>query len=724
MIIYGHDWLRYPHAIVDTQTKNTSFLRVAKIYREMGISNWMWPLALLNPDLQGVDPFDPDLTEETRLAIFQEASANPIYTLRELTRVPQEGQPEPIRYIANRANMCMTWANLANIDVAIIMPRQNGKSVGADCISNSLINVHGRNSNMQLLTKDHKLRKKNIDSIKAIRDEMPPWAILFDPKGLADADNKEELTCNALKNHLTTAVSRADPEGAFKVGRGLTAATIQNDEGPFCPNIHIALPAAMASSTNSRTLAKQNGTPYGNIFTTTPGNVGTKEGAYMYHLIHSGALWTEAFLDAKDKIDLEDMILKRSRNTDPDKADEEVIRVLINGTFSHRQLGRTDEWLVDVMSNAGGSRASQEADFLNIWQMGAARSPLPDDVKSAIKGSEREPVWTQTSKNNYITEWYRPQAQIDEICRTSFIVAGLDTSNAIGRDANGLVFIDIRTMEVIGCCNVVEANIHYYAKFLANMLIRYPRMLLVPENKSSGQAIIDSVSTYLMAAGENPFKRIFNRLVQEGQGTSDFRELTELGQKIPEEFYIKHKRRFGFMTNKALRSQLYDSVLMAAAKSSGHRVANASLVTQLLALEEINGRIDHPKGGHDDLCFGWLLTHWFVSYGRAHSWYGLPPGVAMSMTTDNGAIMNAEDEAELQRKSVIRERINALTEALEDCDNNLARRTIERRIEMERQKLGSEEDAVVIMETVQDNIEAKPKRTLRDAMLERMMLLK
>ena len=62
MILFLQDWDKYPEAIVHLSTKNQSFIDLANIYKKMGVKNYYFHLALHDPDLEFVDPFDPNLT--------------------------------------------------------------------------------------------------------------------------------------------------------------------------------------------------------------------------------------------------------------------------------------------------------------------------------------------------------------------------------------------------------------------------------------------------------------------------------------------------------------------------------------------------------------------------------------------------------------------------------------------------------------------------------------
>ena len=115
------DFQRYG-AVADKKTKNYSFLRTAEIFKRQGIKNYFFLLQLNNPQLQGVDPYAEDLTNEQILWIMEEARTNFWYFLREVCKVRAD------RYFqANRGNISFIWTYLNHITSYMIMPRQQGK---------------------------------------------------------------------------------------------------------------------------------------------------------------------------------------------------------------------------------------------------------------------------------------------------------------------------------------------------------------------------------------------------------------------------------------------------------------------------------------------------------------------------------------------------------------------------------------------------------------------
>lgn len=652
MILFYNDWQRFGNAIVDYQTKNESFKRMASLYHQMGIRNSLWPLALLQPQLQGVDPHDPELSEELKVAVGLECKYNFWYFLREVVRLPPVAGPDPIPYIANRGNLALSWTFLNNIDIALIQPRQTGKSASTDCIMVWLLYIGADNTMINMITKDHKLRTKNVERLKKIRGNLPDYLISITNR---DSDNQIDLTCLDKENYYITGVAQNSESSALNMGRGLTSPVTQVDEGPFIRFIGTTMPAALASGIAAREEAKKYNRPYGNIFTTTAGKKDDRDGRYMYNLISSGAVWNEIFLDAVNKESLYALIKNSCKGR----------KTIVNATFSHRQLGKTDEWLYEAISVAGAQGEEADRDFFNVWTSGTQSSPLSTALNETIRESEKDPLYSEITKDSYIIRWYHTPEELEELVKTTHFTLGLDTSDAIGRDSIALVFTNVEDLSVVGAATINETNLMRFSRFLADVLIRYPNVVLIPERKSSGQAIIDSLLIHLPRAGIDPFKRIYNVIVDKSQEKE--REYQEI--QIPESrrshgFYDRFKKSFGFNTTGASREVLYSSVLQNAAKEAAHLVKDKVLSGELRGLVVKNGRIDHSSDSHDDSVIAWLLSHWFLTHSKNLSYYGINPRRALTRVTHATRTLTPEEEWELEEQRHIKEQIDDLIEKL------------------------------------------------------------
>lgn len=651
-ILFKDDWLKYPSAIADYSTKNETFLRMVSLYREMGVENCLWPLALFNPSIQGLDPFDENLTEEQKVAIGIECQYNFWYFIREVVRIPPVAGPKPIRYKANRGNLALSWTFMNNIDVALIQPRQTGKSVSTDCIMVWILYIGASNTTISMMTKDHTLRTKNVERLKKIRDYLPPYLVNLTTR---DSDNQTDLTCKAKDNAYLTGVGQTSESAANNLGRGLTSPVQHIDEGPFIRFIGTTIPAALASGTAAREEAQMYGRPYGNIFTTTAGKKDDRDGRYMYELIHGGSIWSELFLDTKHREELTTMIRRNCTGR----------KMIINATFSHRQLGKTDEWLWEAISNSGASGEEADRDFFNVWTSGTQSSPLTTELNNTIKDSEKDPVWSEISKDLYIIRWYHTQEALLNIMEKDHIIVGLDTSDAIGRDAIALTFINSRDLSVVGAATINETNLIRFSKFLSDMMIRYPKTILIPERKSSAQSIIDSLLIHLPRAGVDPFKRIYNHVVDhKDERQKDFSEIQTPLNRRTTAFYDKWKKVFGFNTTGQSRDVLYSTILQNAAKESGHLVNDRTLSSEVRGLVVRNGRIDHASGSNDDSVIAWLMAHWFLTHSKNLSFYGIDTAKALSKVHYQGRVLSPEEEYEMDEQNRIREEMDDIYQEL------------------------------------------------------------
>lgn len=659
MILFEEDWVKYPTAIVHHNTKNESWIRLAALYKTMGVRNCYFHLSLLQPELADVDPHSKNLSKEMKMKILIEIQFNPWYFFREIMRLPAGNTPAPYR--ANRGGIALIWCFFAHIDTALIMPRQFGKSITADGIDLWLLAFGVRSTELFLFTKDADLRKRNVQRIKDIRNLLPPY---LNPTVRKDLDNTEVVTCIARDNILRTSVGQPQKDRAINVGRGFTLPVIFVDEGPYIPNVHISLPALLAAGTTARDTAAANGEPYGNIFTTTAGKKDTKEGAFMYEMIHDGMYWTEKLLDAANQEDAWNIVSKNSK----------AAGRLVNITLSHRQLGKTDEWLRAAIATARSSKDDADRDFLNKWTSGTLSSPLSVQLNEAIAQSETDPVYVSMSNDKYQIRWYIPEDELESTLQNGQFIVGLDTSNAVGRDSNFMVIMDTVTMGVVGASTIAEANLHKYAIWLAKLLIRYPNFTLIPENKASGQAVIDTVSTVLTSVGICPFTRIYNRIVDNHLTMeSEFKQLQVPLSKRSQDVYTTYKKYMGFQTTGQSRHFLYDTVFQEAANSCGHMVRDKVLSDEIKGLVIKNGRIDHGEGGHDDGVIAWLLAHWMIRYSKNLSFYGIDVNKALSMVSSDGAILTEEQMADKRKLIVINERIMEVKEKLQCAPTTIDR---------------------------------------------------
>lgn len=707
MIIFKSDWDLYPDAIVDSDTKNKSFIEMAAKYRKMGIDNAEFVLALHNPELKGIDPHDPDLDIATIANIVIECKENPWYYIREVVRIPTQGTSEPVSFRANRSTIMLYWLFFNHITPVVVQPRQTGKTITTGTLMRYLLNIACVNTHINQLTLSEALRQDTIENLKAIEEELPPY-LQMTTKG--DANNNYMITVSLLNNAYRSFLPQKSKKAAYNVMRGHTAPIFHIDEAANLYNIDITLPAALAAGTAVREIAEKHGSPYGTIITSNAGRKDDPSGKFVYDMLSSSMIWTEKLFDSKDRDELYDTVRKNGTGG----------KLMVNASFNHRQLGYTDAWLKKKIQEAVASGEDAERDFLNKWTSGQYQSPLSKEDISIIENSKKQDyVTTISDVGNYITRWYIPEYKIATCDSSGGIVIGLDTSDAIGKDEISMVIRDISTGGVISAGSYNETNLFIFSEWLTEWLVKYNKIMMVVERRSSGMTIMDTVATLLMANGINPFKKLFNWLVQDADTNPDeFKMVTSISGSNPRlpDIYNKHRKKFGYATSasgRASRENLYGSVLTQSVKYTGNMVYDVPLAQQILSLVTKKGRIDHPDGEHDDMVIAWLLSYWGMTQGKNLNTYGLDTSTIMRnrpLKKDE----TPEDRYKDKRAQSLRKEIADTIKKIQDTRDIYKIETLERKLNnlmFELRDLGYIETYSI--EEIQAKIKAEKKKKRR-----------
>ena len=309
-----------------------------------------------------------------------------------------------------------------------------------------------------------------------------------------------------------------------------------------------------------------------------------------------------------------------------------------------------------------------EADFLNIWAEGSESSPISKENLAKINrsGMYMEP-YTEISTYGYITKWYVKEQELEGGLANRKLIMGLDTSDAVGNDDIGMCIRDSVTAEVLASGKYNETNLISFAEWLVSWLERFPNLTIVIERRSSGVAIIDHLLLLLPTKGIDPFKRLFNWVVNDGDGNPTYREevLDKHYNYRSEEVYIKYRKHFGYATSgsgRSSRDNLYGLAFNASIKYTSDTVRDKTLIKQLTGLIRKNDRIDHPVGEKDDLVISWLLGYWFLSNAKNTQYYGLEPRRLLSAVNHNIIMEQGGYEAieEQNRQVAIKEEIDNL----------------------------------------------------------------
>lgn len=701
-ILYENDWKYYPEAIIDTETTNKSFTRLSALYRDMGISNNSFILQLHNPELQGISPFSVDLTAEQEIMMAIEAKDNFFYFLRECVRVPGGAYDDPIKFRANRGNIALFWLFMNHITNMLIQPRQTGKSFSTDTLMRYMLNIRCTHTTINLLTKDDTLRSANLNRLKELELELPTF---FRLKTREDLANTEELTIKALKNRYRGHVPNKSPKMAMNVGRGLTSPIFQVDEAAFFYNVAITVPAALAAGTDERNKAKSKNEPYGTIFTTTAGKKDDRDGAYVYDLLCNSAVWTEKFFDSANKEELDKIIRSNSSKGE----------LRVNSTFSHRQLGYTDEWLKEALESSLSTGDDANRDFFNIWTSGSQSSPISTALAEVIRKSQVDDFYAEISKPySYITRWFIDEQDIDRVMNSGHFVLGSDTSDASGGDDISLFLRSVKTGECIAAGNYNETNLITFSMWVVDWLVKYENITLIMERRSTGSMILDYVLLMLVSKDIDPFTRIYNTAVQDKDEFPErFKAISKSNKYTLQNDIVKFKKLFGFATSATgatSRSELYSTTLLNSCKLTGDKTRDPKTIDQTLSLIVKNGRVDHPAGGNDDMCIAWLLSFWLLTQGKHLNHYNISPRdilidnkINKEANTPTAVYNNAEQQ-------YVRSEVERLLDEITEEPNDFIVQKLEHKLRHLATKLNEEDRTLLSLEELLTTLKEEKRR--------------
>lgn len=652
----------YPRFHVNT--KNDSFIRICMVLKRMGIKNHLFPLGIYHHELLNVNPHDPNLSDEQKTMIMLEIKLNPWYYFREVVRIPTTGG-EPVPYILSRANLALTWCYFNGLDVGLVQPRQTGKTIATQAIMSLIMYFMGFHFDIAMLTKDGSLIKDNVRRLRDIKETLPRWMLIKNYNGV-DKDNKEGLSYTFLENEYKTFTNAIDDGGADKLGRGMTSPTQHWDEIAFFRYIWITFPAAVAATGAAAKNAAARGLPHTNIYTTTAGNPDTRSGKFAMDLFLDSCLFTEKLYDCVNREELHSTVIKNS----------------VQGTksvycvYSHRQLGYDDNWLREQVLRNKATPEQIDRDYLNIWKTSSEGGPIPLELLDRINKNVIEPQYTEI-EDGFILNWYVSESVVNsEEFKRRTLIAGLDSSEMIGRDYTTCVILDSYDMSVVGTMRCNESNVIKMGTRVAKIMLKYPKMVLIPECKSTGVAILDTIITILRDNGINPWSRIFNLAVQK-KDEDEFQDFN-LQTESPEGL---NKRLFGFRTTGGTglfsRNMLYKSTMLKALQLNFSRIHDEMLIKEFNGLRTKRGRIDHGEDSHDDMIISYLLACFFIFFGKNLHLYGIDRDLFLHKLTND---KEGEEKCKMDMQLEIRSRMARLETAIRKSSSQLIKMSYEREL--------------------------------------------
>ena len=591
----------------DTETNNLSFLQVASDLKKLGIKNNMFFLRLYDKCLQGIDPHGPitAMSNELCQRIMAECIRNPWYYLREVCRIPDQGNSNGIPYKLNRANLAATWCFVNNIDHYLTIPRQIGKtqSILANLTWAYLFGT--TNSSFAFFATSQELASENLERLKAQRELLPSYlqlrqdCVVDQVLGTKDneIDNIRKIYNPLTKNTIVTKPKASSKEAAVKLGRGNTLPITYMDEAEFINFIDEIMMASGPAFSTAAANAERNGAAYCRILSSTPGDLDSPAGQAAQKILDKTCRWSEQFYDLG-----------------PEKAKEIINANAANNIvyieYSYKQLGLGEEWFRKLCALVNGDPTAIRRELLLQRIRGSKDSPFSEEDLMAIQ--EIRPVVVE---EHYIMDIYQLNVYKELNPKVPYLV-GVDVATGVNNDSTAVSVVNPYTLQVDAEFRSPIMGYPDLKRFLYQLVKKYiPNCVLCIEKNHGGDAVIQDLRESVL--NRNIYHSMSKELVDDNNAKMNKGHI---------EREVERRRNYGVFTGTKSRALMID-LLFLTVQENKDRLTSHYVIDDILKLVRKNGKVQAAAGEHDDSIMSYLIALYVYTYGKNLNRWGIVQGM-------------------------------------------------------------------------------------------------
>lgn len=622
---------------IDTGTSNLSFLQLASDLKELGVSNYYFMLEIYDISLVHVNPHAVDekgncsLTKDEVLRVLAECRRNVWYYLREVCRIPDQGNPLGIPYKANRGNIAQAWCILHGIDSWLCLPRQQGKTQSALAMQAWIYSFGTTNSTFIFINKDSDNAKENLNRLKDQIDLLPAYMKFEsfeddDGKIIKAGKNATTMKHPVTLNKIIIKSKATSYETALSLARGLTAPLLHFDEPEFTNEIKPIVENSVSTYATAAKNSKANHCMYARIFTCTPGDLDTKTGIQSQQILDKTVKWSETLYDMTRE-QMEEFAAAGNSNH------------IVYIEFMYFQIGLDRAWLENISAQIQNPLVVRREILLQRLH-GSSLSPYPKEDIEYITDAVCRPIDTI-----YLLDYYRFDIYAEINPNVPYIL-GIDCSTGTGSDNNAITALNPYTLKPVMEfeCSYVGETI--YEKLITEIVTQVmPRAIVCIERNSVGDGIID----HLLQT------KIANRLYYDKD-----RDLVENNMKELQttQSMLKHmaqmKRYYGVYTGTESRKDMFTILSRHVAEYKDNFVTQNITRDLSRLVRTSSGKIEAGSGFHDDSVMSYLIALYVFYHGNNLELFGFIPG-SQEIQNKNQGIARPSDEklAELLPSNVV-----------------------------------------------------------------------
>lgn len=570
-------------------TKNKSFIELYQDLKKLGIQNNKFFLAIYDKTLMDVDPYSPILPLELQARIFKECMINPWYFLREIARIPEDGKPivagGGTSFRIDRNSVASWYLFLNGIDHFCSKPRQCGKTQNAICEINYAYHFGAMSASITFGNKDSTLNKMNLTRLKAQRDLLPLYLQMklsvdvVSHKIQKGIENVTSMRNPVTGNNIMLLPIANSEMKADGLGRGFTSSIQMWDEFEWMPFNTKVIDTSVHAYNTASTNAKKNMSLYGRIFTSTPGNLDSRDGQTADEFIRGGEgskpmlVWRDSMLDLPIN-KLREMVESKSYNG------------IVFVEHSWKQLKKSEEWYEKACRGVRYN-AEQIAREINLKRLrGTSKSPFKrTDIMTMINNVD-QPISTVDYSDNGCPIYF-----YENLDRRTRYILSVDPAEGLSGDNMAMVLINPYNEHIAAEFKSPYIHQGKMAKLVIRFMNRYcPKSLIVVEN-NRGRELLHALQDSVYAS----------------QLWYDSEKL-ESKEMVNDTYESQAQRALGFNTNTKSRPLLYNLLDTMVAEET-EKINGKFVVDDICALEKnpVTGRIAAAQGKHDDMCMAYII---------------------------------------------------------------------------------------------------------------------
>ena len=563
-------------------TKNKSFLRVSEILAEKGIKNNKFMLALFDPGLVNIDPYDPNLSEEMQGRILAEIVRNPWMFLREVVRVPVSGGQVP--YALHLGNLFLTWCMISNINCYLLLPRQNYKTVSACAMYLWMYGFGTKNSHFLFFNKELGDSQNNLKRVKDLQEELPAWlrdGVLTDP--INDKNNVKYIYSAHRKNRIDPKPAGKDLAHADKLGRGTTTPNVWYDEMAFAKYIRETYMAAVPAQSQARANAIKMGVPYGTVITTTPNSQDDPSGEFAY-MVRNGALHFRLEFYDYGPAKVRQMI------------DEQAEYNFLYAEYQYWEIGRDEAWFKEQCRELLNDQVKIKREILLVWPMSTDGSVFAEEQLDVLSKYKAEVVATMPVRPRKGNAPPNLEFLFTEMPDPSVpYILSIDTSGGVGRDYTAFTLSHPDDMRTVGTMKTNTADDEALRALSEHIVVDlFPKCVVIVERNYLGIVVINHL---LKVPGVEP-RMFYLEKEKEAERT--------IGKMVVKS--RKKVRVYGVDTTADSREAMFRHLFQIVDELPA-LLRSEAIQDEIRTLQrKKTGKIEHRSGFHDDQLMSWLIA--------------------------------------------------------------------------------------------------------------------